>query len=383
MTEVTLSLSGKAKRMVPSMVDAKEQGSSGHCHDSHSGHHRCACLTLRDLGMLHREPLPEKSTRPKNKSTQHNNAKLSSTRAKSGSPSNDKDCQTSKQAKSEHEHVHDGRCACHTLKELGMVWNEPKPNHTGSRSKTVVTAEMHSALHKKVGMGDLAGEIASEMKREVQLGKESVHMVFGSDPAYRPLEDTVDALQNCPHLQKAVSDRKHRAPGTSIAPNVPRYVPLPSSSNTEKNHDDMDLDLTDVKIPVTPEHSGNPDSQNPAASLHHHHHIQAESDNDKNHLKSVKDLGNKSAKKTKQSSTPRKQKTPKQRRSVRQRAARRLRRLTVPRSYHKLREEDVDEDVLSLERSFVAEKQRRKLLHKVCFSVCERVCVCACASSRV
>ena len=100
----------------------------------------------------------------------------------------------------------------------------------------------------------------------------------------------------------------------------------------------------------------------------HRYNLQAESDNDKNHMQSVKGINDNKSKKNvskKAGNFQKKAKTPKHRRSFKQRAERKFRKFTVPKGYHKLREEDVDDDIMKMEQDLNMRKERRKQFKKV------------------
>ena len=372
---------GKAKRMVPSMADpsasiANPQGNGDHHqHHHHSENHKCACQTLKELGMIHYEPSLNKcetsrSTRycPQHETSSTNDFKRNSRK------------QDDDHAHNHHDHHPDHKCACHTLKELGMVWHEPLPKKSASIKKSdipkepaTITVELHGEQHKKVTDEDVLAETVKELK----LGRDSIHQRFLTTPLYKTLESSDDVPNEYPNLQKACMSKKKAPKQDSTVPGS-RYVSLPSASHQDQN--EIDLDLTEVKVPFDPQHNRteeffvlekdkNYKSFDPFPTPEaHRYNLQAESDNDKNHMQSVKGISDHKSKKNvskKTGNNLKKPKTPKHRRSFKQRAERKFRKFTVPKGYHKLREEDVDDDIMKMEQDLNMRKERRKQLKKV------------------
>ena len=194
-----------------------------------------------------------------------------------------------------HHHDPDNKCACHTLKELGMVWHEPFPKKSASIKKSeihkepaTITVELHGELHKKVTVEDVLAETVKELK----LGRESIHQCFLTTPLYKTLETSDDVPNEYPNLQKAYMS-KNKAQKQDSSVQGSRYVSLPSTSHQDQN--EIDLDLTEVKAPFDPEHNRseeifvlendkNNKSFDPFSTPEaHRYNLQAESDNDKNH----------------------------------------------------------------------------------------------------
>ena len=380
-SKVFFCSTGKAKRMVPSMADPiasipspQENGSNHHHHD-HSESHKCACQTLKELGMIHYEPQLNKyePSRSVGYFPQH------------GTSSNKHLTRNSKKQDDVHEHSHhhhdpEHKCACHTLEELGMVWHEPLPKNSASIKKSeihkepaTVTVELHGELHKKVTVE----EVLTETVKELKLGRESFHQRFLTTPLYKTLENNDDVPDEYPNMQKACMSKKKAQKQDSAVP-ASRYVSLPSTSRQEQN--EIDLDLTEVKMPFHPEHLKTEkifvQEKDKDIKLFdrfstpevHRYNLQAESDNDKNHMQSVKGIKDNNSKRNvskKAGKSEKKPKTPKHKRSFKQRAERKFRKYTVPKGYHKLREEDVDDDIMKMEHDLNMRKERRKQLKKV------------------
>ena len=359
--------------MVPFMIDPSastrdsQENGDHHQHHHHSENHRCACQTLKELGMIHYEPSLNKceTSRSAGYCPQHETPLTKDFKRNS-----------SNHAHNHHDHDPDHKCACHTLKELGMVWHEPLPKKSASIKKSEInkepatmTVELHGELHKKVTVEDVLAETVKELK----LGRESIHQRFLTTPLYKTLESSDDVPNEYPNLQKTCMSKKKAQKQDSTVPGS-RYVSLPSTSHQDQN--EIDLDLTEVKVPFdrtekifVPENDKNNKSFDPFSTPEvHHYNLQAESHNDKNHMQSVKGINdNKSNKNVskKAGNNLKKPKTPKHKRSFKQRAERKFRKFTVPKGYHKLREEDVDDDIMKMEQDLNMRKERRKQLKKV------------------
>ena len=357
---------------IASTPSPQENGDNHH----HSDSHKCACQTLKELGMIHYEPQLNKcessrSTRyfPQHETSSNKDLKRNSRKQNDGHTHN-------------HHHHHDPahKCACHTLKELGMVWHEPLPSTSASVKKSeirkepaTITVELHDALHKKVTVE----EVLAETVKELKLGRESIHQRFLTTPLYKTLENNDNVPDEYPNLQKACLSKK-RAQKQISAVQAPRYMSLPSTSHQDQN--EIDLNLTEVKVPFHPEHmkaekifvqANDKDNKlfDPFSTPEaHRYNLQAESDNDKNHMQSVKGINDNNSKKNASRKTgkgEKKPKTPKDKRSFKQRAERKFRKYTVPKGYHKLREEDVDDVIMEMEHDLNVRKERRKQLKKV------------------
>ena len=364
--------------MVPSMTTPdkdliQNQNTENTEHHHHNHDHKCACHTLKELGMVYYDPPQKKSGLDKgstNTNCPHHRQIPNEGKWKESKPQNHR-----------HNHDPDHKCACRTLEELGMVWHEPRPKKSGSapkhsgmvpnEGKRTVTAELHSPTITQIPTVE---EILTETMKEIRIGKDSINQRFQTTSLYKPLESNDDIPDDYPHMQKANASNRKQNDVTA----GPRYVPLLSTSRA--NQHDIELDFTEVNVEgenmrsdrLTSNDNRNISIEPFFTPYIHHHHLQAESDNDKNHLKTVKGFSdnNKKQKNNAKDNTRKvgnSPKKPKHRRSIRQRAERKFRKYTVPKGYHKLRE-DVDDDIIQMEQDMNIRKERRKQLKKVSYS---------------
>ena len=224
--------------MVPSMTvseadkalneNTSSSENTGHHHHNHD--QNCACETLKELGMVYYDPPLQKagsSKTPTATSCPHHR-----TTPNEGEGRNSKN-----QNHHHHNHDPDHKCVCRTLEELGMVWHEPRPKKSGSRSgsrpsgtvpdkeRRTVTAELHIEQYKS----PTVEEILTETMKELKMGKESIHQHFQTTPLYKPLKCNDDIPDEYPNLQKVNASKRWQQSQNNLA-TEPRYVTLPSTS---------------------------------------------------------------------------------------------------------------------------------------------------------
>lgn len=180
--------------MVPATSHANrgtvDKAEIGHSH-THDPNQRCACQTLKDLGMLHHEPLPTHT-----KSGSGKKSRQSRNRTKNV-PHETME-QDSRNVAKEKQHFSEKcseNCACHKLQELGMLWYDSKvgtaaaPNET---NRKVVTAELHKM--RDFSLEDKVEEVINETLKEVKNSKETVQQWLQTTPVYHPLQDPDELL---------------------------------------------------------------------------------------------------------------------------------------------------------------------------------------------